>query len=534
MRIGAVRIGEISVCWVLAVFLGLGCGGLQDPADLVIINGPEPESLDPAMITSQSDGRVVLALFEGLTRFNASSADPEPGIAASWHISDDGLVYTFQIRPEAAWSTSEPITAKDVLYSWRRILEPATACEYAGLLFCIRNAREYATGHLKDPEQIGLSVSGDHSFRVELVEPTAYFLDICALPNFAVVPRRAIEESGDRWLMKAPVRASGAFSLDSWRLNDRIRLRRNPHYWDAANTRSDRVDLLPCSNANTALNLYETGAVDIVWDKELAPSELVDLLVTRPDFHRFDTLGTYFIRLNVTRVPFDDVRVRQALAMAIDKKLIVEKITRGGERVADQFVPPILPGYHSPPGLAYDPEKARELLAEAGFPGGQDFPPMEYMYNNTGKNHERIAVELRAMWGRELGVSVNLRKLESKVYLRAQALREYDACRSSWIGDYSDPNTFLEVFLSDSGNNRTGWKEPRYDKLLRQANGEPDPVRREELLRSAESILIREAVPIIPLYIYSGLEYYDGTRVGGIHSNSRGEHPLRAIHRLRQ
>lgn len=520
-----------SIALIIAIATLSGCSRLEDQADLVIINGPEPESLDPALITGQAAGRVVVSLFEGLTRFNAETALPEPGLADAWDISDDGRTYTFHMRTNAAWSTGEPITAADVVYSWRRVLDPATACEYSGLLFYVRNAEALATGEIENASEVGIAAAGPHELRVELIQPTAFFLDICALPNFCIVPRQAIEQAGDRWLMEAPIPVSGAYLLDSWRLNDRIRLRKNPHYWNAEHTMSEIVDLLPCVNGSTALNLYETGAVDIVWDKELVPSELIDVLVQRPDFHQFDFLGTYFIRFNVLRVPFDDVRVRKALAMAIDKEHIVRRIAKAGEKMAHGFVPPILSDYTSPEGLKYDPERARRLLAEAGFPEGQGFPPFDYLYDNVGKSHEQIAVELQAMWQRELGIRANLRKLEWKVYLRAQAMLEYDTCRSSWIGDYSDANTFLDVFMSNSGNNRTGWKNQRFDALLRRANGQIDKGLREEFLREAESLLIQEDVPIVPLYFYSGLEYYDGSRVRGVYSNSRGQHPLRAISR---
>lgn len=509
-----------------------GCARTEDPADLVIVNGPEPESLDPALITGQADGRVVLSIFEGLTRYKPDTATPEPAIAERWDISEDGRVYMFHLRAGARWSTGEPITAADFVYSWRRILDPATACEYSALLFYMKNGEDFAMGKTKDPSVLGVKDLNEHTLRVELNDPTPFFLDLCAYPTLSVVPRRAIEKFGDRWLMERPVPASGAYQLESWRLNDKIRVRKNAFYWDASNTHSSVVDLLPCVSASTALNLYETGQADIVWDKELVPTELIDILRQRDDFHSFDYLGTYFLRFNVTRKPFDDVRVRKALALAVDKERIVGKITKAGEKVARCYVPPGLPNYTSPPGLGYDAAEARRLLAEAGYPGGKNFPLFHYMYNNTGKSHEQIAVELQEMWQRELGIHVELRKLEWKVYLRAQGMLDYDTCRGSWIGDYNDPNTFLDMFMSNNGNNRTGWKSPRYDAFLRQANGQKDPREREKLLQAAESLLIQEEVPIVPIYIYAGLEYYDPKKIEGVYPNIRSEHPLRAIRKL--
>ena len=518
---------------VLAALLLLaGCAGSEPRADLVIINGAEPESLDPAIVTGEADGRVALELFGGLTRYDPTNARPIPDLAESWEISPDGKVYTFRLRANAVWSTGEPITAQDVVYSWLRVLNPATASEYAGQLFYIKNGESYNAGRLQDTAQVGVQALGDRTLRVELRDPTAFFINLCTYVTFRVVPRQAVEKNGDRWLMIHPVPCSGPYELASWRVNDRIRLRKNPRYWDAANTRAGIVDLLPCTSANTALNLYETHAVDIVWDKNLVPVELLDVLLKRPDFHSFAYLGTYFIRFNVTRRPFDDPRVRKALALAIDKRRIVEKITKGGEQVASSYTPPGMPGYETPQGLDYDPGQARRLLAEAGFRGGNGFPSFDYLCDTTSRLHEQIAVELQDMWQRELGVRAEIRQLEWKTYLRALGGLDYDVCRSSWIGDYNDPNTFLDMFLSRSGNNRTGWKNGRYDALVREANAQADRARRAQLLRQAEILLVREAAPIVPLYHYAGLDYYDPNKIKGIFPNILAQNPIRSIYRV--
>jgi oligopeptide transport system substrate-binding protein len=518
----------------LALLVG-GCARPGSRADLVIINGPEPESLDPHLLTGQADGRVALALFEGLTRYDPRTGQAAPGLASHWELSADKRIYTFHLRTNAVWSTGEPITAEDFAWSWRRALDPATASEYAGVLFYLKNGEAFATGKLRDFSQVGVRAVDRLTLRVELEEPTAFFLELCGFQPYAAVPRRRIEQHGDRWLHARPFMASGAYVLDTWRLNDRIRLRRNPRYWDAANTQSAVIDLLPCVVPSTALNLYLTRAVDIVWDKELVPPDVLDVLLQRPDFHVYDYLGTYFYRYNVTKGAFKDARVRKALALAIDKRRIVERITRGGEKVAACISPPgILNGtipYRPPAGLDHRPDEARRLLAEAGYPEGRGFPPFQYTFNNV-ESHKKIAVELREMWQRELGLQVELRQLEWKTYLRAQAQLEYDLIRSSWIGDYNDPNTFLDLFMSENPNNRTGWRSARYDETLRRANAEAEPAMRQTLLQEAERILVEEDAPIVPLYFYVSIEYYDTNAVTGIHQNIRVEHPLRAIGRL--
>jgi len=530
--------GSEALALVVAGVLLLiaGCSRPEDRADLVIVNGAEPESLDPHLITGQAEGRVSLTLFEGLTRYDPHTAAPTPGLAESWDVSPDGRSYTFHIRSNAVWSTGEPITAHDFVWSWHRALDPATASEYAGVLFYLKNGEAFATGKLKDSSQVGVQAIGTTTLHVELEQPTAFFLDLLGFQPYAVLPRRMIERYDDRWLHARPFMASGAYVLDFWRLNDRIRLRKNPRYWDAANTRSAVIDLLPCVSSSTALNLYETGAADIVWDKDLIPPELLDILVRRPDFHTFDYLATYFYRFNVTRKPFDDVRVRKALAMAIDKQRIVLRLTKGGEKVAGCISPPGIANgsqpYRRPEGLPYNPEEARRLLAAAGYPGGREFPRVQYTYN-TQEIHKKIAVELREMWQRELGIEIDLRQLEWKTYFRAQSMLDYDLIRSSWIGDYNDPNTFLDLFMSENPNNRTGWKNPHYDQTLRRANAETDLDRRQALLEEAENLLVRDDLPIAPLYYYVGMEYHDPAKIAGVYPNIRAEHPFRVIERLR-
>ncbi len=529
------RIRRLAGLACALVLCATGCRPSFQRADLVILNGAEPESLDPHLVTGQADGRIVMALFEGLTRFDPRTAQPMPGLAERWEISDDGCVYTFHLRTNAAWSTGEPIVAEDVVWSWRRILSPETASDYVGVLFYLKNGEAFATGKLKEFDQVGVRALDARTLRVQLESPAAFFLDLCCFQPFAVVPRQRIERHGDRWLHARPFMASGAYTLDSWRLNDRVRLRKNPRYWDAANTQSAVIDLLSGVVPATALNLYLSGAVDIVWDKELVPPDLIDKLKERPDFHIAPSLGNYFIRVNVTRTPFDDPRVRRALALVIDRDRIVSRITKGGERVAYCVSPPGIANgtkvYEPPWGLRPDPDLARQLLAEAGYPQGRGFPTVTYTYN-TQESHRKIGVELREMWGRELGLRVELRQLEWKAWLRAQSMLDYDLVRSSWVGDYNDPNTFLDLFMSENPNNRTGWRNPAYDRILRQANAETDPARRQELLCAAETILVEQDLPVLPLFFYVNMEFFDPARVTGIHENIRSEHPLRVIRRI--
>jgi oligopeptide transport system substrate-binding protein len=525
-------------CGVLlfCVFIS-GCARHEPSADLIIINNVEPESLDPVVIVAQADMRVVAGMFEGLTRLEPVGAHAVPGLAESWDISPDGKIYTFHLRTNLVWSTGEPITSADVVYSWLRALDPKTASRYAGQLYYLKNAEEFNAGKITNAALVGVSAPDKFTVRAELKVPTAFFLDLCAFPTLYVVPRQTIEKYGDRWLMAKPLPVSGAYELVAWRLNDKIRLKKNPRYWDAANTQSEIIDVLPVGSANTALNLYERGQVDIVWDKELIPSALMDVLLQRSDFHTFNYLGTYFVRFNVTRKPFDDPRVRMAFALAIDKDRIVKKITRAGEESAPHFVPPGTQNYDSPPGLGYNPDLARKLLAEAGYPGGKGFPRFEYLFNAAGggggKIHENIAIELQQMWRDELGVQMDLRQVETQVFWGMQSRLDFAVAKSTWIGDYNDANTFLGMFTTGDGNNETGWSNSRYDQLISAADNETDIVKREKLFQQAETILIHDELPIIPLYFYVGVNYFATNKISGIWKNVLDDHPLRSIKKVK-
>jgi len=532
---GTFRLSRVSLFLLLAAAIS-SCSPTEPPADLTIINSLEPESLDPAIITAQADSRIVLGIFEGLTRLEPVAARAVPGLAERWDISPDGKTYTFHLRTNLLWSTGEPITADDVVYSWLRELDPATASEYAGQLYYVKNGEDFNTGKVTNSSLVGVHALDRFTVRVELNHPTLFFLDICAMPLTLVVPRQTIEKYGDQWLNVRPLPVSGPYEITDWRINDRVRLKKNPRYWDAANTQSGIIDILPVGTPNTALSLYDRGQADIVWDKELIPTELMDVLVKRPDFHRFTMLGTYFFRFNVTRKPFDDPRVRRALALAVDKERLVKKITRSGEMPTSHFVPPGTANYESPEGLGFNPDEARKLLAEAGFPGGKGFPRFEYLFDQGAsgtKIHEDIAVELQQMWHDELGINMDLRQIETQVFWGTQSRMEYTLSRSSWIGDYNDANTFLGMFLTGDGNNETGWSNSRYDELVHDANETTDPLAREKMFQAAETILVRDEVPIVPLYIYVGVNYFDTNKISGIWQNVLDDHPLRTIRKLK-
>ncbi len=505
----------------------------MDRADLVFLNGGEPQSLDPAAITGQLDGRIAYALFEGLTSFDQSGR-AKPGLAETWEISPDGRHYTFHLRHNARWSNGDPVTGEDILKSWRRTLLPATGTEYASQLSYIHNAIPFNEGKVTDFNEVGVKVPEPYTVEVTLDNPTPFFVDLCAFTTLLPIhipSVEAYEKRGESWTKPGRLISNGAYTLQEWRPFDRIRLVKNPNYWDAEHVQMRTIDALPTASPNTAFNFYATGVADLMVDKVLVPTAFITELTRRPDFHSGSFLGNYFVRFNCQRKPFDDLRVREAFSLAIDKKTITEKITRAGEKPAFSLTPPGTANYDPPPGLDYNLERARQLLAEAGYPNGAGFPIVYYLITGEeGGVDSNVGVELQGMLKKELGVSIQLQRQEWQVYLNSLSRLDFDFCRSSWVGDYNDANTFLGCFIKDDGNNRTGWSDQRFDDLVAAAGREPDKEKRADIFRQAEHILICEGVPICPLYYYVGIQFYDGSRLGGIEANVTDEHPLKSVY----
>jgi oligopeptide transport system substrate-binding protein len=334
-----------------------------------------------------------------------------------------------------------------------------------------------------------------------------------------------VEAHGDQWTKLGKIVTNGPFLLKEWRLNQHIRFVKNPDYWDAGHVRLSTVDALAVESANTGFNLYLTGAADYTGT---VPLPLRDLVRARPDYHTGVYLATYYYLFNVRRKPLNDPRVRKALAMAIDKASICKYITRGGEVPARTFVPEGMPGYTGPKGLTPNPELARTLLAQAGFPDGKGFPRLQVLYN-TSETHRDIAEVIQQMWKTNLNIRVDILNQEWKVYLDSTDRGEYDVARAAWIGDYTDPNTFLDMWVTGGGNNRSGWSNKRYDDLIRRAALEGDAQRRMKIFRDAETILVEEEMPILPIYYFVTNEMYRAN-VKGIYQNVRGVHPMKWIY----
>ncbi len=511
--------------------LAVSCTTRPQDVDLIFINGAEPQSLDPSIITGQIEGRLCNALFEGLTTRN-QHGQVVPGMAESWQANADNTHFTFRLRDDARWSNGDPVTAQDFVDSWQRTLSPELASEYAYIMFFIQGAENYnqqQEGISVDFSTVGVTAVSEKILEVKLRAPTPFFPSLTSYVTYYPVHIPTVEKYGMGWVKPEHMVNNGAYLLKDWKINDRVELQKNPRYWNASTVRLNRIDALAVSNAGTAFNLYDTGQADLILDKGMVPQMLLAELTGRHDFHSYTYLGTYFYRFNTTRAPFDQPLVRKALIAAIDRERITRKITKAGEAIATAFSPQGIPGYTPPEGIPFDPAQAKAWLSEAGFPDGEGFPRFQILYNKSDL-HEKIALEIQDMWKKTLGIDCELKNQEWASYLESLRQLDYGIARSSWIGDYVDPNTFLDCFITGGGNNRTGWSNQAYDDLISAAGRETDPAARMQIFQQAEQILVRESAPIAPIYYYAGILFYNADRLKGIHPNVLAEHPLREMY----
>lgn len=496
-----------------------------DPRVFRFCNGAEPEVLDPGLMTAQADGRIGRAIFEGLVIEDPRTLDPIPGMAHRWDVSADGRTYTFHLRPDARWTNGDRVTAYDFEWAWTRVLHPDTPARNAGILYVIRNAAAYKKKQLADRNQVGIHALDEQTLAVELESPTPYFLQLLTYYPFLPVHRATVERNGDRWTRPENIVSNGPFRLVVHKPNDRIVLERDPQYWDAAHVKLDRVIVYAADDLSTMLNMYRAGMTD--WNPSgYLPAQYIPYVRDNSDFRSGPYLGTYFYSFNVTRPPFDDARVRKALAYAVDRGALVKYLLYDSKTAWGGLVPPGFESYRYPQAAAFEPEKARALLAAAGYPGGKGFPKTEILFN-TSQDHRKIAEAIQEMWKRELGIEVGLSNQEFASYMKATTSLQYQIARRSWIGDYKDPNTFLFLLRSGDGNNRTGWANARFDSLIEQAGREMDPRLRLQQLASAECIALDE-MPFLPIYGYRTLELV-APYVRGWYPTALDSHPLKAL-----
>jgi len=492
--------------------------------DFTIVTGPEPASLDPHAVEGVPEHRIYMALFEGLTVSDPRTNRAIPGIAESWSFSKDYKTITFKLRKGAVWSDGVEITADTVVKSWLRKMDPKNAFQYADLpAMYIAGAMDYLEGKA-GPESVKIRAVDKYTFEVQLVGPCPFFADMTTHYAFAIVPIHAIEKYGQDWVKPGKIVSNGPFVLSEWKPQEKIVVVKNNKYWDAKNVALKKVTFIANDDINVGYNLYKTGAAD--WT-ETVPLELMDEVKLRKDFHVAPEYGTYYYIFNVTRKPLDDARVRKALAMAINKNDLVNKVTRGGQIPANGFVPPSA-GYTPAKGYGYDPETARKLLAEAGYPDGKGFPTLQILYN-TSASHKRIAEFIQAQWKDNLGINVGLLNQEWGTYLdtRSQS-HNFDMARAGWIGDYLDPSTFLDMWVTGGTQNDGLYSNPKYDEFMAKSRVTSGS-ERYQIMMDAEKVLIDQDMAVLPIYYYVTQNLIDLNKWDGWYPNPLNTHPWKFV-----
>ena len=482
-------------------------------------NGAEVQYLDPHIAGGSIDHNVLSALYEGLVTLDEETLQPRPGMATRWEVSLDGRTYTFHLRPEACWSNGDPLTTRDFIYSFRRALAPTLASEYKDVFYPVKNAEAFAKGQITDFTQVGFRALDATTLKITLEQPTTYFLTLLRTNAWFPVHAASVEKSGAfddrsaRWTRTAPFVSNGPFRLREWRESQHLAVEKNPHYWDAAHVRLSEVRFYPSESLQSQELAFRAGQLHTTWD---VPLSKIDAYKTdAPALLRVEPIfDSYFLRFNVTAPAFRDPRIRRAFALTIDREAIVKNILRGGQLPATSLTPPHIAGYLPPAGLAPNPALARQLLAEAGYPGGVGFPKVEFL-TIPQETNQRIAEALQERWRRELGVEVVILQKEFKMFLAAinDQSRDYTFARGKWTAEYPDPLTYLAIFTTGNGVNGTGWTDPTYDALINRANAELDPTRRLTALQSAETYLL-DHTPIAPVYW--------GTRTTLVQTSVRG------------
>ncbi len=487
-----------------ALMLAMLALPVQAEPVLRIGNGPEPESLDPQRMSSVSALNIARDLYEGLTRIGPDGR-ALPAAAQGWQVGDGGRRYTFQLRPGLRWSNGEPLTAEDFAAGLRRLVDPRTGAPFAQLLSCIVNAQAISEGRAR-PEQLAVWALGPSQVQILLRAPTPYLPSLLAHPASFPTYRPALARYGREFARPGRLVGNGAFRLDQWVVQGQIELVRNPHYWDDDRTALDRVRYVPSDDVAAELKRYRAGELDV--SSEIPLVQAPQLRARLGDeLHVATYLGSYFYGFNMERAPLAaQPGLRRALAMVIDRELIVAKVMNGLARPAYGWVPPGVSGY-APQSvdwaawpMARRLAEARRLYAAAGYTPAHPLR-VELRYN-THDDHKRIATVVAAMWKQTLGVEATLIHEENKVFLAKRRLRrETQIFRAAWIGDYDDASSFLDVLAGDNGRNDTGWRDPQYDALLAAAATEADPARRAGLLAEAERRAL-DALPVIPIYWY--------------------------------
>ncbi|WP_195963849.1 peptide ABC transporter substrate-binding protein [Clostridium cuniculi] len=517
------KLCAVVLAATLATSLFIGCGDNSTSTgsssgsnqSLVFNLGEDPETMDPTLNNSSGAGTMILNAFEGLMVLDEND-QPTEGAAESYEVSDDGLVYTFKLRQDGKWSDGEPVVADNFKYSWLRALDKATAAEYAYQLFYIKNAEKFYNGEVS-ADEVGIKVIDDYTLEVTLEAPTSYFLQLCAFTTYVPLREDIVSSNPEGWATNPETYVSnGPFKLVQWDMKDQLVFEKNENYWDKDSVKLDTLTFKLVTDDTTAYSELKAGNFDMV---NSVPTNEIQPGIAEGLVHVSPKLANYYFAINVGKQDTlnSDVKevlsnklVRQALNLAIDRQEIIDNVGKAEQIPAYSFVPQGIKDengtefaskeYYDPLDMEGNIAKAKELLKEAGYENGEGIPTIEVMYNSEGA-HKEIAQIIQQNW-EKIGVNVELTNQEWAVFLNTRQQGDYEIARHGWTGDYIDPMTFLDLWVTGGGNNDTGFSNARYDELIAAAKVEKDSAKRFEMLREAEDILMDE-MPILPIYYYT-------------------------------
>ena len=517
------KLCAVVLAATLATSLFIGCGDNSTSTgsssgsnqSLVFNLGEDPETMDPTLNNSSGAGTMILNAFEGLMVLDEND-QPTEGAAESYEVSDDGLVYTFKLRQDGKWSDGEPVVADNFKYSWLRALDKATAAEYAYQLFYIKNAEKFYNGEVS-ADEVGIKVIDDYTLEVTLETPTSYFLQLCAFTTYVPLREDIVSANPEGWATNPETYVSnGPFKLVQWDMKDQLVFEKNENYWDKDSVKLDTLTFKLVTDETTAYSELKAGNFDMV---NSVPTNEIEPGIAEGLVHVNPKLGNYYFVINVgkqdtmnadVKEVLSNKLVRQALNLAIDRQEIIDNVGKAEQVPAYSFVPQGITDengnefaskeYYDPSDMEGNIAKAKELLKEAGYENGEGIPTIELMYNSEGQ-HKDICQIIQQNWA-EIGVNVELTNQEWKVFLNTRQEGGYEIARHGWSGDYVDPMTFLDLWVTGGGNNDAGYSNPEYDKLVNEAKTEGDLEKRWEIMKKAEDMVMND-MPIIPLYYYT-------------------------------
>ena len=552
-----------------------GCANTQKPVakgsiPIVACIGSEPKSIDPALNQSADGATYIAHAFEGLTKTDKNNRIVN-GVAGNIQASADGLTYTYTIRSDAKWSDGKPVTAQDFVYAWQRAVNPATASAYSYQLYYIKNAQEINEqsvdkdgnpqkvqigsdgkpvtdqqgNPVPDPngkyvhakadgspvwlDDLGVKAENDHTLVVTLEAPCSYFGQITASPTLSPLRKDIVEKHPDTWSTDPSTYVGdGPYQLVSWAHSSKMVFTKNPYYYDSKDIVTGELDFLLMDDTNAILSAYKSGSIQLA---EEVPLDELSSLVKSGDCKVYGNLATYYLAFNTKKAPLNDEKVREALSLAVDRQYLVDHITKGGQLPAGAYVPGDIPDakpgsdFRAVGGNFYDPttkgyaanvKKAKQLLAQAGYPDGKGFPTIELKYN-TSDSLKTICEYFQSEWKNNLGITVSLSNEEWSTFQADRDAGNFDIASEGWNGDYVDPMTFLDLFTSGSGNNTTGWSDSQFDALIGDAKKNADQSTRMNDMHQAEAILLKD-YPIMPIYFSTDPDLVSPKLKGYVHS----------------